>query len=50
MLNYILKYIKPINTWGKEDNPFLNKKKYFVHNGSIVVNPTEIKTRGVNNS
>lgn len=38
----IFNWIKPINTHGKEGNPFLNKKKYSVINGSIVVSPEEL--------
>jgi hypothetical protein len=38
----IFKWIKPINTYGREDDPFLNKKKYFVIDGSIVVSPEEL--------
>jgi hypothetical protein len=40
----ILKLIKPVNTYGKKGNPFLNKKKYSVIDGAIMVNPEEIKS------
>jgi hypothetical protein len=38
----LFKWIKPINTYGQEGNPFLNSKKYSVHNGSIVVSVEEL--------
>jgi hypothetical protein len=38
----IFKWIKPINTYGREGDPFLNKKKYSVINGSIMVSPEEL--------
>lgn len=35
-------WIKPINTYGRENDPFLDKKKYSVINGSIMVSPEEL--------
>jgi hypothetical protein len=38
----IILWIKPINTYRRKGDPFLNKKKYSVINGSIVVSPEEL--------
>jgi len=38
----LFEWLKPINTYGKEGDPFLNKKKYSVVNGSILVSAEEL--------